>query len=44
MPTLYRVYMTILAERLKEEIEMKGIISKSQDLGKDWEQLIMFMC
>ena len=30
MPTLYKVYAKILAERLKEEIEEKGIIPENQ--------------
>jgi len=30
MPTLYRIYMTILAERLKEEMEINGVLSKNQ--------------
>lgn len=30
LPTAYIVYVSVLAERLKEEIEMKGMISYNQ--------------
>lgn len=30
MPTLYRVYVAILAERLREEVEKKGIVPHNQ--------------
>lgn len=30
MPTLYKVYTAVLAERLREEMEGKGVISQNQ--------------
>jgi hypothetical protein len=30
MPTLYKVYTRILAERIREEVEEKGIIPQNQ--------------
>lgn len=30
MSTLYKIYATVLAERLREEVEGKGIFSRNQ--------------
>ena len=30
MPPLYKIYTTILARRLEEEVERKGMISRNQ--------------
>jgi len=45
MPTLYKVYAGVLGERLREEIDRKGIIPpKKQDLGRIWTQWTTYMC
>ncbi|KMQ82464.1 axoneme-associated protein [Lasius niger] len=40
MPSLYKIYMMVLADRLREEVESKGIIPKNQAgfRKKKWEQ------
>lgn len=30
MPTLYKIYTTVLTERLREEVEGKGMLSTNQ--------------
>lgn len=44
MTALYKIYAFVLAERLRKEVEQKGIILENQTgLGERWVQSIMFM-
>lgn len=44
LTALYKIYAFVLAERIRKEVEQKGIILENQTgLGKRWVQSIMFM-
>lgn len=45
MQTAYKIYAAVLAERLWEEVEGKGILPPSQRvLGRGWGRSTRYLC
>lgn len=45
LPTIYEMYVAVLAERLREEVERKHIIRTTKRvLGMGWAQSTTYMC